>query len=248
MNARGAMATQAPAARTVVGSVAFAGAGYAAAWARAQVEVQAARRAACRDALTGLANRTALTAAGPRLLDAAARRGVPAGVVLVDLVGFKAVNDTHGHLAGDAVLVAVAARLTGSVGRGGLAVRLGGDEFAAITLHPRGGEDATGRWLSEWLDAAHELLTQPVVCHSRELVVGATLGAVPAGPGQGLSVLLARADAAMYAARAAGAVVHLDGGVGPVGVPQPRPALRRRDAATNTGSRTARYGLAGGAR
>jgi diguanylate cyclase (GGDEF)-like protein len=191
--------------------------------------VAAARRAACTDVLTGLANRAGLVDRGPRVFAAAAAAGVPVGVVLVDLVGFKGVNDTWGHAAGDAVLIEVGARLAalpGVAGGAGLAVRLGGDEFAVLVTGPT---DAAEGWLSAWLEAAHEAVTRPVEVEGSLVRVGATFGAVTARPGESLSVVLGRADAAMYAARAAGSAVRVEAGSGPVRVPQPRPAVRRRD-------------------
>jgi diguanylate cyclase (GGDEF)-like protein len=81
-----------------------------------------------RDPLTGLAARDLFEARAARIL--ARRPG--ALVVLVDLDGFKMLNDTRGHAAGDAVLVQAARRLAAYVGPGGIAGRLGGDEFAAV--------------------------------------------------------------------------------------------------------------------
>jgi len=86
---------------------------------------------ATRDPLTGLPNRAAFTEALRHEVDAAARGTAPA-LLLVDLDAFKAVNDTDGHLAGDAVLVAVAEVLTGAVRKGDVVARLGGDEFAIV--------------------------------------------------------------------------------------------------------------------
>src|SRR5690606_34393621 len=82
------------------------------------------------DPLTGLANRSLLM---ERLAAAlAVPDGPPVGVLLLDLDGFKEVNDTHGHAAGDRVLVAVAQRLRACMRAGDTAGRLGGDEFLAV--------------------------------------------------------------------------------------------------------------------
>ncbi|MFF0658656.1 GGDEF domain-containing protein [Micromonospora tulbaghiae] len=92
----------------------------------ARYELAALQRATLRDPLTGLANRAGLAAGWEQL--AALRPWV----VVVDLDGFKPVNDTHGHAAGDHVLTAVAHRLRTVHG---VAARLGGDEFAALLLN-----------------------------------------------------------------------------------------------------------------
>ena len=86
------------------------------------------RRAANTDALTGLANRAAFR----RILGLRAASGTPVLLVLADLDGFKRANDTYGHLAGDAVLVEVAARLRRLAPRAACIARLGGDEFALL--------------------------------------------------------------------------------------------------------------------
>lgn len=77
------------------------------------------------DPLTGLPNRRALATAWEALPR-------PRAVILVDLVGFKAVNDTHGHIVGDRLLKQVAERLAAAIPEPGLLARWGGDEFAAI--------------------------------------------------------------------------------------------------------------------
>ena len=87
-------------------------------------------KAARRDPLTGLANRSQLGPLVQALLDGSSR--TTAGVLFLDLDGFKAVNDQHGHDAGDAVLVEVAERLTATVRPGDAVVRLGGDEFLVV--------------------------------------------------------------------------------------------------------------------
>jgi len=94
----------------------------------------AAHRAAVHDPLTGLANRRVLV---DRLHSAASRHTGSTGLLLIDLDGFKYINDLHGHSFGDAVLVEVAQRLTAvmatsPLGATATLVRLGGDEFAVL--------------------------------------------------------------------------------------------------------------------
>jgi diguanylate cyclase (GGDEF)-like protein len=87
---------------------------------------------ASHDALTGLANRHALNAALRGRIAAYRRRSVRTVLLVIDLDGFKAVNDGHGHLAGDTVLSVLGRRLTEALPDGAVAARTGGDEFAVI--------------------------------------------------------------------------------------------------------------------
>ena len=85
------------------------------------------------DHLTGLRNRRALQRDLRRELLGARRRDQPLSVVMLDLVGLKAVNDAQGHLAGDALLVQLADALTAALRRSDAAYRVGGDEFVVVT-------------------------------------------------------------------------------------------------------------------
>lgn len=93
------------------------------------VIAQGFEQRAIHDPLTGLANRTLL---GDRLAQALAQRGTTVAVVMLDLDGFKAINDRLGHAAGDDVLLGVAARFTSVLRSGDTLARLGGDEFAVV--------------------------------------------------------------------------------------------------------------------
>jgi diguanylate cyclase len=104
---------------------------------RLRSEVTELLRLAYSDELTGLANRRALL----RALGKDVAVGGPAALILLDLDGFKMINDTHGHGAGDQVLCTVAGRLAGLIGSGGAVFRLGGDEFAVLLRR----EDPAGR-------------------------------------------------------------------------------------------------------
>jgi diguanylate cyclase (GGDEF)-like protein/PAS domain S-box-containing protein len=143
------------------------------------------RYEATHDALTGLANRVLF---GRRLA-----AEVPGGVALlhIDLDGFKPINDTHGHHAGDVVLVRVAERLIAALPAGAVAARLGGDEFAALL--PGAGSEAAER-AAERFRAA---LAEPIEVDGRRLAVGASIGVV-AGTGGDPEALLREADEAMY--------------------------------------------------
>jgi diguanylate cyclase (GGDEF)-like protein len=197
------------------------------------------------DPLTGIANRAGLQAAAA----AAAAPGGRAwlGVVLVDLDGFKPVNDTHGHAAGDAVLVEVARRLAG-IGPAGVrvAARLGGDEFAVLVGGLPAGERPAAVAVLAVAERVYAALVEPYVLPGGgSLRVGASVGAAvaPAGPDPtpALPGVLAAADLAMYGAKHAGGGVRL---APPVresavraddAVPVPRqPANRLRDTSRPT--------------
>ncbi|KPF79184.1 hypothetical protein IP88_02345 [alpha proteobacterium AAP81b] len=162
----------------------------------AQVEAEAALRLAAEtDALTGLANRRRLLAGLDLALVNADNGGGPLSLVLLDVDRFKAVNDQYGHPAGDAVLVAIARELL-SIAGGHLAARFGGEEFALVLP----GFDAR---------AAHEfseVLRARIAARTLHPVprVTVSLGIAERQPGEGAATLIARADAALYAAKAAG--------------------------------------------
>ncbi len=145
------------------------------------------------DALTGLHNRAAFHALGDDLLTGEAT------VLLIDLDGFKPINDWLGHAAGDEVLVTVAHRIRDAVRPDDLVSRLGGDEFALILTGP----DTTGPDPMGMVDRIHDSLTDPIEVRGETVTVGASIGAAPAD-GRSLDALLQQADSAMYAAKAAG--------------------------------------------
>jgi diguanylate cyclase (GGDEF)-like protein len=151
---------------------------------------------ASHDPLTDLANRAAV---GAHLDAVIARRGDACSdgwaVVLLDLDGFKAVNDDLGHAAGDRVLEVAARRLCVGVRDGDLVGRLGGDEFVVV-VHGLSGEDE----LAGLVGRLETSLREPVDVGGRTVSVGASIGTtlVPRGEVVTGSDLLARADAAMY--------------------------------------------------
>ena len=150
---------------------------------------------ALHDSLTGLPNRAAFLAAVDRLLASDAR----ATVVLLDLDGFKAVNDTHGHAAGDAVLVGVSSTLRDRLRAEDWIGRLGGEEFLAILPD----DDADGAAVvAENLREAVEAMG---VRHEGEMLrVTASVGWSSLEGDEGPEELLRRADGALYAAKRAG--------------------------------------------
>jgi diguanylate cyclase (GGDEF)-like protein/PAS domain S-box-containing protein len=155
-------------------------------------------RRATHDALTGLANRELLFERLEHALAAGADPWSAPAVLVLDLDDFKTINDSLGHLAGDALLREVAARIGASVGAGDTCARLGGDEFAVLV------EPGGGRLFGATEVAARiaESLLEPIVINQRELVVRGSIGIANAEPGCTPEDLLRNADIAMYDAKA----------------------------------------------
>ncbi|MDT0614425.1 GGDEF domain-containing protein [Streptomyces lancefieldiae] len=156
-----------------------------------------------KDPLTGLLRRDAYTARARRLL---ARHGANTAVVLIDQDHFKAVNDTMGHAAGDAVLAATAARLTAWAGPRAAVGRLGGDEFAVVLELPAA---RTEQRLAQLIRMLH---TPVVLEDGRTVAVAASVGAAtPAAVGsRDLSLLQRTADAALYDGKHSGHAIVAD--------------------------------------
>jgi diguanylate cyclase (GGDEF)-like protein/PAS domain S-box-containing protein len=162
----------------------------------------ALRYQAFHDPLTGLANRTRFQERVEHALSRSGRPGAALAVCILDLDGFKNVNDSFGHPTGDALLMAVAQRLLGSLRATDTLARLGGDEFAVLLEGESAeapGVDVVCRRLLEAFDA-------PFLVDGQQLVVTASIGI--AVPGEGSSTVteevLRDADLAMYAAKEAG--------------------------------------------
>jgi diguanylate cyclase (GGDEF)-like protein/PAS domain S-box-containing protein len=153
------------------------------------------RHDAVHDPLTHLANRILLRDRLEQAQARTARDGGETGVLFVDLDGFKAINDTHGHGAGDAVLVEFGARLMAAVRPADTVARVGGDEFVVVCDQI---DDAAVRSLATRLQDA---IRPPVSVGERELEVTASVGIAL---GRDPYALLADADAAAYRAKSAG--------------------------------------------
>lgn len=149
---------------------------------------------AMRDPLTGLANRRLLDELFQASLLRAHRSGTPLAVEYIDLDGFKAVNDTYGHDAGDIVLCETARRLRSTVRGADLVARIGGDEF--VIVHEM--NDPSGSGLIERIERA---LSSPIDISDTEAVFcSASIGHADTRTVESTSgALLAAADAAMYA-------------------------------------------------
>jgi diguanylate cyclase len=148
---------------------------------------------ATHDALTTLPNRVLFNERLQAALDAPDDRRI--SVALVDLDDFKVVNDTLGHDVGDALLVGVAKRLAGSVRRGDTVARLGGDEFVVVL------DDADEADADRTAERIIESLTAPIAAAGHELTVRVSIGIANGRAGDDPSVLLRRADIAMYTAK-----------------------------------------------
>jgi diguanylate cyclase (GGDEF)-like protein/PAS domain S-box-containing protein len=159
-------------------------------------EAQQYKHRAYHDPLTGVPNRELFGEYLEQGLRAATRRGAPAAVLMIDLDGFKAVNDTFGHQTGDAVLQAVARRLRAALRESDSVARLGGDEFAVLLPDT---DTVQARFVAEKLG---ELVSRPVEIGRQRPAVGLSIG-IASFPAHGHSgaLLLRRADSAMYVAK-----------------------------------------------
>ncbi|AOR30463.1 diguanylate phosphodiesterase [Streptomyces fodineus] len=157
------------------------------------------RYEATHDALTGLPNRSLFFERLEKALNAG--EGQRFGLCYLDLDGFKTVNDSLGHAAGDRLLVEVADRLQScATAPGEMVARLGGDEFVALTTGP-----GTERSVDELAERIMNALITPISIDGRDLMVRGSLGIVegPAGERTAAEVLRS-ADITMYRAKSAG--------------------------------------------
>lgn len=157
-------------------------------------------QAAATDPLTALRNRAVFKEALRRSLALQADGVGWPGVLFLDLNGFKPINDTHGHQAGDTVLCAVAGRLRDSVRETEVVARMGGDEFAILVQAPTRGE-ASER-LRAIATRVGERLAAPIALDDgTEVAVGASIGFTLGEPDDTPESVLVRADAEMYAVK-----------------------------------------------
>jgi diguanylate cyclase (GGDEF)-like protein/PAS domain S-box-containing protein len=165
---------------------------------RVQLEEELTRQA-FHDGLTDLANRALFRDRLDQSLARGARSAGTVCVLLIDLDGFKQVNDTLGHDAGDHLLQEVARRFAETSRPGDTLARLGGDEFALLL------EDADEQVGIGVAQRLLERLSDPIAVAGRQLTLGASIGIVSHGGGAGSSDdLIRHADVAMYAAKEAG--------------------------------------------
>ncbi len=165
---------------------------------RKRMEGQLVRQA-FHDELTGLANRVLFRDRLNHALDRRSRSEERVSVILLDLDGFKRVNDSLGHAVGDELLKVVGRRIASTVRAGETVARLGGDEFALVLESAQHGDPP--ETLAERLLL---LLRRPMDIGGREVVVGVSIGIATATVDDDAESLLRNADTAMYAAKASG--------------------------------------------
>lgn len=177
---------------------------------------------ATHDALTGLANRSMFVESVEVALARARRYGTAVALLFCDVDGFKAANDTYGHEAGDEILKAIASRLASSVRESDVVGRLGGDEFLVLlpdlergpgalpgAADGRGSpglgpaDELPARVAAEISERITESLAEPITFAGGRISVSISIGqCLFPGEASTTAELLARADAAMYAAKA----------------------------------------------
>ena len=166
---------------------------------RLRDNVQMSIEAAITDALTGLHNRRYMETHLATLVEQAHARGKPLTVLVLDIDFFKAVNDTHGHDAGDDVLREFAVRLKKSIRGIDLACRLGGEEFVVVMPDT---DMAVATMVAERL--RRRIAADPFAIHKGERKVEVTISiglAAVAGPDDSAANVLKRADQALYRAK-----------------------------------------------
>lgn len=163
-------------------------------------EVARSRAEARTDYLTGLANRRRLV----ELVSQAVSDSVPIVVMVIDLDGFKDINDRHGHVFGDELIRAIARRMQGTAGDRGIFARPGGDEFALLMRRES---------IDHAVEVAGELLAavrEPIEIEGRIVRLGASVGvADTATSGIAAEDVFRCADVAMYVAKRAGGGISI---------------------------------------
>lgn len=153
------------------------------------------------DLLTGLSNRGRFQSALATLANTPARSNASSALLLVDLDGFKQINDTFGHSLGDECLKEISARLKQVCDTAALVARIGGDEFAVLVT-----DGPDGAWIETYTRQILEAIRRPILWNEQSLQIGASIGiAIPdAVHGLTPSELFMNADLALYAAKSAG--------------------------------------------
>ncbi|OZC36132.1 hypothetical protein B9Q17_18030 [Marinobacter vinifirmus] len=168
---------------------------------KAKQQAQEIERLAHYDALTGLPNRTLLADRLNQAMAMVDRRQSSLAVVYLDLDGFKAVNDSHGHSAGDQVLITVASRMRHELREEDTLSRLGGDEFVAVLMDMSADSD-----FETHLERLLKAVSRPILLKDKAVTVGASLGVTfyPQPDISGGDQLIRQADQAMYQAKLSG--------------------------------------------
>jgi diguanylate cyclase (GGDEF)-like protein len=168
------------------------------------------RHSASTDSLSGLPNRASFERRFAETLASAEVQAEPVALLLIDLDGFKVVNDNFGHAAGDEILKAIARRMCDGCMTNAFPARLGGDEFALLVTRPRDCADLPA-YVQQVLDQLQVAITQDGETRRVSATVGATLAADPSAS---QAELMRRADLALYQAkrhqRGSGRIFGLD--------------------------------------
>ena len=171
---------------------------------RLQAELQAAKdraeSVAFHDPLTGLPNRVLLQVRIEDAFARAKRNGEPVYMLSIDVDNFKSINDTHGHMAGDRILIEIAARIASCAREYDTVTRLGGDEFIVLATGMASDEEAQAL-ARRMLDAASRPLKLRDACVTPSLSIG--IAAYPRDAGTP-EALMEVSDRALYAAKTAG--------------------------------------------
>ena len=161
------------------------------------------RRLAVTDSLTGLANRQRMKDHLDLLIRSGQQQRLCCALFMLDLDGFKSVNDTLGHPVGDALLIQVATRLSGVVGEAGIVGRLGGDEFQ-ILLPRTNDQDTLTRLASQII----EDISAPYVIEGSSITISCSIGITIADDLSDTETLVRNADIALYAAKDGGRATY----------------------------------------
>jgi diguanylate cyclase (GGDEF)-like protein len=161
--------------------------------AHATAQLTDLEKVADTDTLSPIANRRAFVRELSRMMAYAERYEITTSLLFFDLNGLKQINDTHGHAAGDAVLVHTAHILQENIRGSDLVGRLGGDEYAVILNNV---SEAQANLKAEQLLEA--ISTTPVKYEGSEFMISSAVGAYTFGPGETPAQVIQRADEAMY--------------------------------------------------
>jgi diguanylate cyclase (GGDEF)-like protein len=188
-----------PEVQAVIGQLADQNALLSAALAEAKARLSELEQIADSDTLTPLPNRRRFLRELERVTANAKRHGTPAAVLYVDLDSLKAINDRHGHFAGDAALIHVARLLGGLIRSSDMAARIGGDEFALILDHL---DHNSAIETAERIGRC--IATSPLDLGGTLVKLEASIGTATVLPGDTVEDVMQRADRNMYRAKSEG--------------------------------------------
>ncbi len=188
-----------PEAQATIAQLADQNALLSAALAEAKERLAELEQLADGDTLTPLPNRRRFVRELERVTANAKRHGTPAAVLYVDLDSLKAINDRHGHFAGDAALIHVARLLAGLIRSTDIAARIGGDEFALILDHlDHNSAIETAERIGRYIAA------NPLDLGGTLVKLEASIGTATVMPGDSVDDVMQRADRNMYRAKSEG--------------------------------------------